>query len=82
MDQCGESLPGFARAGYARLRKIVRHREQLHQTADREGFCNIHLWCASQDSILIVPLARIRQVFFENDLSSPAHLINERRQGV
>ncbi len=38
--------------------------------------------CASQGSVLIVPLARIRQVFFENDLSSPTYLSNERRQGV
>ena len=30
--------------------------------------------CASQGSIIIVPLARIRQVFFGNDLSSPTYL--------
>ena len=56
--------------------------EQLHQTADREGVFNVYLWCASQGNVLIVPLARIRQVFFENDLSSPTYLFNERRQGV
>ena len=36
---------------------------------------NVYLWCASQGNVLIVPLARIRQVFFENDLSSPTRLL-------
>lgn len=60
-------------------------RRQKHirkEAIGKDRIATVLSWCASQGSVLIVPLARIRQVFFENDLSSPTYLSNERRQGV
>ena len=66
----------------ARQRQEFYRDKQLYTSIYRKVVLPLYLRCASQGYILIVPLARIRQVFFENDLSSPTYLSNERRQGV